>query len=250
MEKKLNLTKIKSAYLLSTLFFFSCCTNKNSMPLNHANISNKTIKFSCDSFQQVMPCSYFQILNNPNESFLYKGITNVVFFNADTNIYRKLTLSTNNGTVEKCLPYGDSYFIEPNRLGKCVVTVSSTDNGINRIIQTKTYNVQSLPDPIAYVGSINQRKCSKEALLSIGKVRSALYQTQRQLGLDVVEFTIVASVDGEEIEIKANGNEFNNAQIQLIKSLSLNQHLIIKNIKSQMPDSTIRDISPIVIQIE
>ena len=155
-----------------------------------------------------------------------------------------------NGTIHK--QENGKYIVRPAVAGKpCSITVMADVQGQKRELQTQTFRVKEVPDPVAKVNGQKGGKIKKNVLMAAGQVDVEMENFDFDMKFTVENFSIYTVIDGFVQEVtKSDKGNFSDAQLKMIGKLKRNQALTIENIVVKGPDGTTRKLQSIPFRIE
>ena len=173
---------------------------------------------------------------------LYLGLDNPVKIAASGYDASELTVTMENGRISG---ENGEYIIRPIQPGMATVTVICK----GKEIQKTTFRVKNVPNPHATIAGRNGGIISKDLLLKQEELRVEMGDFDFDLNFEVTEFTVSAVIKGFVREFNSKSNQITDNQKNLIKVIKPGQKVYFQDIKCKGPDGTIRDLSPIALNI-
>jgi hypothetical protein len=176
---------------------------------------------------------------------LYLGLDNPVSVAVSGYDAEALRVETDKG---KILGENGQYIVRPVRPGTLTIFVHAGDE----LVSQTQFRVKTVPNPKGMIGDLAGGWATKEDLLKAGNLSVNLHNFDYDMSWEVVSFVMSASVPSSNVvreEISRSEN-FSELQIDLIKSMSKHQKLMVEQIKVKGPDGTIRQIAPLVFTME
>ncbi|MCM1520114.1 MAG: gliding motility protein GldM [Lachnoclostridium sp.] len=187
---------------------------------------------------------------------LYAGIDNPISISvpgvATTNVNATMT----NGSLTR---KGDLWVARPSKVGdNAVITVTATIDGSNLPVNTSTFRVRKLPDPVAFItypGSNGQperykggRPLAKATLLNAPGIDAAIDDDMLNIDFKVLGFeTVLFDQMGNAIPEVSNGAQFSQRQKDSFKRLSRGKRFYISRIRAIGPDGIERLLNPVEV---
>jgi gliding motility-associated protein GldM len=182
----------------------------------------------------------------------YKGLKNPFEVGGGAIPNENLEVTMTNGKITKD---GDKYLIEPTALdpnqSKTKVTVYANIGGQRRLINTTSWRVKQVPDPVAKIAGQSGGDIRKETLGIQDGVLAVLEDFDFDFKYTVVEFTLETTGDGGYISrYVSKSNRFTTEQKSALSKTSINSNVYIGDIKARGDDGSVRDLNPIVFKVK
>lgn len=190
------------------------------------------------------------VISPTKMNVFYVGVDNPVSLAAPGISPDAIEATITNGTIRKVKD--GNYIVRPGVAGKnCQITVSANVRGQKRQLQTQTFRVKDVPNPVAKVNGLQGGKIKKSMLMAAGQVDVEMENFDFDLKFTVENFSMYVVIDGYlQEEPKSNRARFSDAQLKLINKLKRNQTLTIENIVVKGPDGTTRKLPSISYRID
>lgn len=190
------------------------------------------------------------VISPTKMNVFYLGVDNPVSLAAPGIPAEAIDPQITNGIIRK--QASGSYIVRPEVAGKpCSITVFAKFQGQRRELQTQTFRVKEVPDPVAKVNGLKGGKIKKNLLLAAGQVDVEMENFDFDMTFTVENFSIYTVIDGFVQEVtKSDKGRFSDAQQKMIARLKRNQALTIENIIVKGPDGTTRKLQSIPFRIE
>ncbi|WP_346856112.1 gliding motility protein GldM [uncultured Draconibacterium sp.] len=182
----------------------------------------------------------------------YRGIKNPFEVGGGAIPNENLEVTMTNGKISKV---GDGFMIEPTELdpnqSKTKVSVYANIGGQRRLINTTSWRVKKVPDPIAQINGQSGGNIKKEILGIQDGVLAVLVDFDFDFKYTVTQFTIETSAAGGFTNrYPARSNRFTPEQKEALKRVNVNSIVYIGDIKAVGDDGTTRDLDPISFKIK
>ena len=142
------------------------------------------------------------------------------------------------------------YNVKVNKGPKCTINVMAKQEKGSKSMGAFEFRVKRLPDPVAKVAGLKEGTIKRGMLLASGFVKAEMENFDFDLKVTIKEFTLTAIVGGDPIEIKGVGGTFTEKMNDAIKKVKNNGKVFIEGIKAQMPDGSVRPLSPISLKVQ
>ena len=181
----------------------------------------------------------------------YKGLKNPFEVGGGAIPNENLDVTMTNGKVTKV---GNNYMIEPSELDpnqtRTKVSVYATIKGQRRLINTTSWRVKQVPDPVAQVNGQSGGNIKKELLRIQDGVLAVLEDFDFDFKYTVTEFTLETTAAGGFINrYPSRSNRFTQEQKQALDRVNINSIVYIGDIKARGDDGSIRDLPPISFKV-
>lgn len=187
---------------------------------------------------------------------LYAGINNPIGISVPGVPMSQVSATMTNGSLTR---QGDSWIAKPAGVGKdAVITVTANIDGRNQTVNTTTFRVRKLPDPVAFIrfkgssGAIERykggRPLSKAILTSAPGVDAAIDDDMLNIDFKVLSFeTVFFDQMGNAIPEVSNGASFSQRQKDSFRRLSRGKRFYISRIRAIGPDGIERTLNPVEV---
>lgn len=173
----------------------------------------------------------------------YLGVDNPLTIAVSGVNNADITTSTDNGTIEK---RGEFYIAKPQKAG--LATVSVFVRG--KLAGAPQFRVKNLPDPVAMIAGLSGGTIDKLKLLNAAELNAVIVGSDFEAPFKVVSFTVSVTKKGFVFEKTANGQNFTQAQKELIQSLDAGKRVYFQDIKAVGPDGQERKLSTIDFHLQ
>jgi hypothetical protein len=120
-----------------------------------------------------------------------------------------------------------------------------------KILATKRFRLKFLPTPTAVVGNNGSVKTfSKQELLLHAGVKAVIDNFDFDCRFDVISFTVSATIDGEVRSESSNSAVFTAAQKKLFSEAPSGSKVSIFDIKAKGSDGSVRDLQPLIFELQ
>lgn len=187
---------------------------------------------------------------------LYAGIDNPISISVPGVASNAVTATMSNGSLSRS---GDSWIAKPGKVGEnAVITVTANMDGRNQTVNTTTFRVRKLPDPVAFIsykgtnGNPERykggRPLSKAQLLSSKGIEAAIDDDMLNIDFKVLSFeTVFFDSMGNAIPEVSNGASFSQRQLDQFKRLQRGKRFYISRVKAIGPDGVERILQPVEV---
>jgi gliding motility-associated protein GldM len=145
---------------------------------------------------------------------------------------------------------GNEWVVNPRQPGTGTIVVSAEIDGKKITLGKAEFRVKRIPDPKAYVGSVTGSGAIKKSTL---KNLPGVFAKMENFDFDVkpvVQSFVFSTVkNGEIVEEKVNGSQFNAKCKSLIGGAGRNSKIYIEKIMVKMPDGSTREIAPVNLKV-
>jgi gliding motility-associated protein GldM len=191
-------------------------------------------------------------------NILYKGIDNPVDISVPGVGPDKIYPTAKNGKMTKGkVPrtaggfFGGNYIINPDQVGLDVeVNVTAEINGKQKALSPMKFRVKPIPKPEARFAKKNTGKLDRATALVEKGVFAELDDFDFDTKYTVTEFSVSASIQGQNFSYATKSNVITDQQRDLIRRVVKGGTFIISNIRVQYPDKSIQDVSSIVLTMD
>lgn len=187
---------------------------------------------------------------------LYAGIDNPISISVPGIPTQAVQATMSGGTLTRS---GNGWIARPGKVGQDVtITVTASMEGRSQIVNTTTFRVRKLPDPMPYIaykddkGNEQRYKggkpFSKRVLLSAPGIQAAIDDDLLNVSYRVLQFeTVFFDSMGNVIPEVSDGASFSQRQKDAFRRLSRGKRFYISRVKAVGPDGIERDLSPIEV---
>jgi hypothetical protein len=175
---------------------------------------------------------------------LYIGIDNPVTIGVTGADMKDVEATIDNGSISG---ENGNYVVRVKKSGTAKIIVKAD----GKVVAEQMFRVKRVPDPVAIVkGNWNKHTFTKQELIEARGIEVMLVNFDFDLKWEVESFHVAASYNGKAFEArKVDGDEFSEAQIDIIKSVPADGKIYIEDIRAKGPDGAIRDLGTITIKI-
>ena len=187
---------------------------------------------------------------------LYAGIDNPVSISVPGIPNHDVSAAIKGGTLSRS---GNIWQVRPSKVGEdVVITVSAMMNGRSQVVNSSTFRVRQLPDPMPYIAykddNGNEQRYKggkpfpKTRLLAAPGIEAAIDDDLLNVEYRVLSFeTVFFDSMGNAIPEVSDGNKFSQRQKDSFRRLSRGKRFYISRVRAVGPDGIERDLSPIEI---
>lgn len=187
---------------------------------------------------------------------LYAGINNPISISVPGVPTSEVSASMTNGTLTR---NGQDWVARPSAVGKdATITVTANIDGRQQTVNTTTFRVRKLPDPVAFInipdagGTTTRYKggkpISKTALLGANSLDAAIDDDMLNIDFKVLGFeTVFFDSMGNAIPEVSSGAQFSQRQKDSFKRLSRGKRFYISRIRAIGPDGIERTLNPVEV---
>ncbi len=187
---------------------------------------------------------------------LYAGINNPISISVPGVPTSSINATMTNGSLTR---NGDAWVAKPTNVGsEAVITVTANIDGSNQTVNTTSFRVRKLPDPVAFItytganGTTERYKggkpFSKSALLAAKGLDAAIDDDMLNIDFRVLGFeTVFFDSMGNAIPEVSAGAQFSQRQMDQFKRLSRGKRFYISRIRAVGPDGIERLLSPVEV---
>lgn len=187
---------------------------------------------------------------------LYAGIDNPLSISVPGIPIHEVSATIKGGSLTRS---GAIWQVRPAKVGEDVtITVSAIINGRNQVVNSSTFRVRQLPDPMPYIAYKDEkgneqrykggRPFPKTRLLAAPGIEAAIDDDLLNVEYKVLSFeTVFFDSMGNAIPEVSDGNKFSQRQKDSFRRLSRGKRFYISRVKAIGPDGIERDLSPIEI---
>ena len=176
---------------------------------------------------------------------LYAGIDNPISISVPGVAQNQVSASMTNGTLSHV---GDRWVARPSAVGKdAVITVTANMDGHPQTVNTTTFRVRKLPDPIAFISYPGQgghterykggRPLPKATLMAAKGIDAAIDDDMLNIDFRVLSFeTVIFDSMGNAIPEVSNGRQFSQRQKDSFKRMGRGKRFYISRVRAVGPD--------------
>lgn len=187
---------------------------------------------------------------------LYAGIDNPIGISVPGVAANAVSASMTGGTLTRS---GDRWIARPTAIGKdAVITVTATIDGRSQTVNTTTFRVRRLPDPVAFISypgsnGVSERykggkPIAKSTLLNASGLDAAIDDDMLNIAFRVTGFeTVFFDSMGNAMPEVSDGSKFSQRQKDTFRRLSRGKRFYISRIKAVGPDGVERTLNPIEV---
>ncbi len=187
---------------------------------------------------------------------LYAGINNPISISVPGVPTNNVSASMTNGSLTR---NGNEWGARPSAVGKdAVITVTATMDGRQQTVNTTTFRVRKLPDPVAFIaytgaGGAPERykggkPISKATLMSAKGLDAAIDDDMLNIDFNVLSFeTVFFDSMGNAIPEVSAGASFSQRQKDSFRRLSRGKRFYISRIRAKGPDGIERTLNPVEV---
>ncbi|MCD7710647.1 MAG: gliding motility protein GldM [Porphyromonadaceae bacterium] len=187
---------------------------------------------------------------------LYAGIDNPLSISVPGGPNQSVSATATGGKITRTK---DNWQIRPAKVGEnVVITVTAAMDGKNQVVNTTTFRVRQLPDPMPFIaykddnGNAQRYKggkpFAKSLLLAAPGIEAAIDDDLLNVEYTVLSFeTVFFDSMGNAIPEVSDGNKFSQRQKDSFRRLSRGKRFYISRVRAVGPDGVERDLSPIEI---
>ena len=187
---------------------------------------------------------------------LYAGINNPISISVPGVPQNQVSASMTNGTLTHS---GNQWIARPAAVGKdAVITVTATMDGRPQTVNTTTFRVRKLPDPVAFISykgqnGVNERykggrPIAKATLMNAGGLDAAIDDDMLNIDFRVLSFeTVFFDSMGNAIPEVSAGASFSQRQKDSFRRLSRGKRFYISRIRAIGPDGVERQLQPVEV---
>ena len=187
---------------------------------------------------------------------LYAGIDNPISISVPGVASNAVTASMTNCSLVKS---GDGWVAKPAKVGdNAVITVTANMDGSTQTVNTTTFRVRKLPDPVAFISYAGTngtperykggRPIAKAQLMASKGIDAAIDDDMLNIDFKVLSFeTVFFDSMGNAIPEVSSGNAFSSRQLEQFKRLQRGKRFYISRIKAIGPDGVERTLQPVEV---
>ena len=187
---------------------------------------------------------------------LYAGINNPIGISVPGVPMSAVNATMTNGTLSR---NGDSWIAKPSKVGEnATITVTATIDGSTQTVNTSTFRVRKLPDPVAFITFTGQngqperykggKPISKTTLMAAPGLDAAIDDDMLNIDFKVLGFeTVFFDQMGNAIPEVAQGAQFSQRQKDQFRRLSRGKRFYISRIRAIGPDGIERTLNPVEV---
>lgn len=186
---------------------------------------------------------------------LYAGINNPISISVPGVPMSSVQATMTNGSLTR---NGDTWIAKPAAVGKeAVITVTATIDGRSQTVNTTTFRVRKLPDPVAFINYRGQggterykggKPFAKALLVEAPGIAAAIDDDMLNIDFKVLGFeTVFFDQMGNAMPEVSAGPNFSQRQKDSFRRLSRGKRFYISRIRAIGPDGVERVLSPVEV---
>ena len=187
---------------------------------------------------------------------LYAGIDNPISISVPGVPQSSVTATMTNGTLTRS---GDGFIARPSKVGdNAVITVSATIDGRAQTVNTTTFRVRKLPDPVAFINIKDDKgnpvrykggkPIAKASLMNADGLDAAIDDDMLNIGFKVLGFeTVFFDSMGNAMPEVSQGASFSQRQKDTFRRLSRGKRFYISHVRAIGPDGVERVLAPVEV---
>ena len=187
---------------------------------------------------------------------LYAGIDNPISISVPGVPQSGVNATMTNGTLTRS---GDHFVARPAKVGsEAVITVTANIDGKAQTVNTTSFRVRKLPDPVAFIsyagsnGATERYKggkpISKATLMASKGLDAAIDDDMLNIDFKVLSFeTVFFDSMGNAIPEVSSCSNFSQRQLDSFRRLSRGKRFYISRIKAKGPDGVERILNPVEV---
>ena len=175
----------------------------------------------------------------------YIGVDNPVEISASGVPSEKVSASITGGSIRR--KSGADWIVNVKSPGEVTVNCSANIDGQTRSLGHKKFRVKRVPDPMASVGTGENKRggiIAKNSLIN-QVVRAEMENFDFDLKFIVTGFSVSATVKGFTKTEESRSGQFTAAQKQLISGVPSGGKVYIEDVKAKGPDGSTRNLNTI-----
>ncbi|MBP5368881.1 MAG: gliding motility protein GldM [Bacteroidales bacterium] len=175
----------------------------------------------------------------------YIGVDNPVEISASGVPSEKVSASISGGSIRR--KSGADWIVNVKSPGEVTVNCSANIDGQTRSLGHKKFRVKRVPDPMASVGTGENKRggiIAKNSLIN-QVVRAEMENFDFDLKFVVTGFSVSATVKGFTKTEESRSGQFTAAQKQLISGVPSGGKVYIEDVKAKGPDGSTRNLNTI-----
>jgi hypothetical protein len=180
----------------------------------------------------------------------YKGVNNPITISVENHSCKDIVVKTSNGVVTGC--NGKYNFMPKDSAGRSSETelyVGIKSGATVKWIDTLTYRVKKIPDPVARIANVSGGCISKALLSAAVSIIPTLQNFDFDLNFVIISFTMTMNIKGDLIEKNAIGNKLTADMITMINAAATGTKIYFENIKAVGPDGSTRTLNSINLKL-
>jgi gliding motility-associated protein GldM len=189
------------------------------------------------------------VISPTKMNVFYVGVDNPVSLAVPGMSSDAIQPEITNGEIHK--GSDGTYIVRPKRAGQnSEITVYAQMNGQKRKLQTQTFRVKDVPDPVAKVADMRGGTIRRNLLLAAGRVDVVMENFDFDLKFTVQGFNVLTIVDGYSNIAESRSGAYTAEQTKMFQNAKRNQVVIFEDIMVKGPDGSQRKLPPISFKIE
>jgi len=203
------------------------------------------ILFFAGSINQAKGDEPLVVVSPIKMNVLYLGVNNPVHVAVSGLTSSQLEVTVDEG-AGKIIGENGEYIVMPRRIGTLKINVSADGD----FIQSCTFRVKALTDPVARVAGMSGGRVAKNKLLTQDQVQAFMPNFDFDLEFRVVGFSVsTVGKDGSYISAESKSDKITDEQKAIMNSLALGSRVNFEDISAIGPDGAKRELVPIVFEI-
>ncbi|MGD0341390.1 MAG: GldM family protein [Bacteroidales bacterium] len=174
---------------------------------------------------------------------LFRGVSNPVEIAVSGVKSDKVTATITNGTIKKV---AKGWEVMPGEQAESIITVSVD----NKKVSEKSFRVKNIGTPVAVFAGLTDGIISKDAASKTDALEAKLINSDWDLQFEIVSFSLFCSNATGEIMELSKGSKLTDKMKSIIANCKKGQKIIFKDIKAIDQDGKIRELNPIVLELD
>lgn len=176
-------------------------------------------------------------------NMFYRGVDNPVDIAVPGVTSDKVFPSISNGRISR---RGSGYIVHPGKGAKSVISVSAEVDGKRRVMGSKEFRVENVPDPYPTVKGI-KRGMSNAQINTLTKSGASIIATMPpgfafDINFRITGFEMAYNMRGLTYRKNAKGSKLTSDMQNAIGNLSRGDMLVFRNIEAVGPDGSVRNL--------
>lgn len=180
----------------------------------------------------------------------YRGLPNPVEVSVPGVAQEDLQVTITGG--HQISKDGGQWVVKPGKANSAKIAVSATmPDGSKQRIGEKEFRVKRIPDPVPVFAGKRPSDSTvprTDATIAAG-VRAEMENFDFEVNVKVSSFNMIFIRDGQVIEKTANSNRVTDGMKANLSKVKRGQKIYLENIKVNMPDGTVRQVSNISLKV-
>ncbi|CAN5422120.1 hypothetical protein BH09BAC5_BH09BAC5_05310 [soil metagenome] len=185
-----------------------------------------------------------------NSEIFYIGVANPITLSIEGFSADQLSPTLSGGSIENAGSPG-KYNIFVSGGTQAVLSVSAKENGKTSKVETHTYKIERLPDPVTYFG--NQKgncQMSKTQILKQSKLDVKIEHFNLKTNFTVLSFILSINSNGTLTELKSTGPALTSAMKTALADTKSGDQLIFDKVIVKGPDGALRKITGVTVTVK